>query len=313
MSTQMMKAVQINRYGGPEVLSVNEVPVPQLRPGYVLVKVHAVGINPVDWKIREGYLDEMLNHSLPLTLGWDVAGEIVDVADDVNDWNTGDRIYSRPDIGSNGGQAEYILIRADEVASMPKSLDWEQAAAVPLAALTAWQVLVDTAGIKAGDRVLIHAASGSVGGFAVQLAKIYGAHVTATTSSRNLQYVKSLGADEVIDYTSQNFTDLRDMDIIFDTLGGEVLANSWQLLRKGGILVSIVDTPDETIAEQLAVKSAFVFVQPNQRQLNKLAQYIDEGKIKIHLDAVLGLEDIVKAHELSESGRTRGKIVLSVH
>ena len=310
--TNTMQAVQIHRYGDTDALSVEDIPVPELQSGFVLVKVHAAAVNPVDWKIRKGYLDGMLGHELPLTLGWDLAGEVAAVADDVNDWKVGDAVYSRPNISLNGSQAEYILVKADELAAKPASLNWQEAAAVPLAALTAWQALIDAANIQPGHKVLIHAGAGGVGSFAIQLAKAKGAYVMTTASTRNIEFLQSLGADEVIDYTQQNFSELRDIDIVFDTMGGEIQAQSWQVLKTGGFLVSIVDTPDEDTAKQHQVQSAFVFVQPDREQLTELATLIDAGKLKVNIDSVYELADIAAAHQRSESGRARGKIIIQV-
>lgn len=308
-----MHAVVLNAYGEQEQLEyLDNVPMPELAANDVLIKVHAAAVNPVDWKVRKGYLAGILNHQLPLILGWDVSGEIVAMGVNVKGWQLGDAIYSRPNIEHNGAYAEYIAIAADEIAVKPQSLNWQQAAAVPLAALTAWQALYDAVNISAGDKVLIHAGSGGVGSFAIQLAKLKGAEVVATCSETNSELVKSLGADTVIDYHKQDFSELRDFDVVFDTLGGDVLAKSWQVLKPNGRLVSIIDTPDQETAEQHSVEAHFVFVQPNAKQLSELADLVDNGNIEILIDSTFALNDAAKAHAKSETGRAKGKIVLAV-
>lgn len=310
--TNTQKAVRIHSYGNASVLAYEDAPVPTVTGEDVLVKIHATSINPVDWKVREGYLKDFIPHKLPLILGWDLAGEIVALGDQVKDWKVGDAVYSRPDIARDGTYAEYIAVRASEIARKPASLNWQQAAAVPLTALTAWQSLYEAANVKAGERVLVHAGSGGVGTFAIQLAKLRGAYVYTTGSTRNVDLLKSLGADEVIDYTKSDFSTLRDLDVVFDTLGGDVLDKSWQTLKRGGRLVSIISNPDVQTAEQHGVTPLFCFVQPNAAQLTELASLIDAGKIQIIIDSVFPLQDLAKAHEKSESGHSRGKIVIQV-
>lgn len=308
-----MKAVQINNFGDRSVLELNDdVPVILPASNQVLIKVKSASVNPVDWKIREGYLQPLLNHALPLTLGWDVSGEVHEVGNQVNHLNVGDAVYSRPDIAKNGSYAEYITVDADEVAIKPKTLSWQEAAGVPLAALTAWQSLFDFTELKSGEQVLIHAGSGAVGQFAIQLAKHYGAIVYTTTSTRNIELVKSLGADHVIDYTTEDFSELRDMDVVFDTIGGETQAKSWQTVKSGGRLVSITENPDEAIAAKHNVSAFFCFIQPNREQLEKLAEMADAGNLKVNIDSEFSLDQVVEAHARSETGRAQGKIIINV-
>lgn len=314
-STQLpatQNAVRIHAFGGRDQLVYEDAPIPHLNADDVLVKVHASSINPVDWKVREGYLKDFMPHKLPLILGWDFAGEIVALGEQVTGWKIGDAVYSRPDIARDGAYAEYIAVRTSEIARKPQSLNWQQAAAVPLAALTAWQSLYEIAKLKEGERVLIHAGSGGVGSFAIQLAKLRGAYVYTTSSSRNIEWVKNLGADEVIDYTSRDFSQLRDVDVVFDTVGGEVMDKSWQTLKRGGRLVSIISNPDVQTAEQHGVTPLFCFVQPNAAQLAELAALFDAEKLQVVIDSVFDLKELAKAHEKSESGRARGKIVVQV-
>jgi NADPH:quinone reductase-like Zn-dependent oxidoreductase len=306
------QAVRIHSYGERDVLRYEAAPLPVINADDVLVKIHASSINPVDWKVRKGYLKDFVPHKFPLILGWDLAGEIVALGENVSGWKVGDQVFSRPDIARDGTYAEYIVVRASEIARKPAKTNWQEAAAVPLTGLTAWQSLIQFAKLKAGERVLIHAGAGGVGIFAIQLAKSLGAYVYTTTSTRNVNFLRELGANEVIDYTRQDFSELRDLDVVFDTLGGDVQAKSWQTLKRGGRLVSVANPPDEKIAERHGVTPLFCFVQPNAAQLTELAKLIDDGKIKVVIDSVFELKDIAKAHEKSEGGRARGKIVLQI-
>lgn len=307
-----MKAVQINGFGDRSVLTLNDVAIPTPAENEVLIKVKSASVNPVDWKIREGYLQPMLNHSLPLTLGWDVSGEVTAIGENVTSLKMGDPVFSRPDIAKNGSYAEYMTVAANEVAVKPTSMSWQEAAGVPLAALTAWQSLYDYAKLQAGERVLIHAGSGAVGQFAIQLAKLRGAYVYTTTSARNTELVLSLGADQSIDYQKEDFTELKDIDVVFDTVGGKTQAGSWETLKTGGRLVSIVENPDEATAAKHGVSAFFCFVQPNREQLEMLAQYADKGQLKINIDSEFGLDQVADAHERSETGRAQGKIIINV-
>lgn len=310
--SNLMKAVQIKQFGGRDVMALNDINVPVPAANEVLIKVKAAAVNPVDWKIREGYLEGMLAFEMPLTLGWDVSGEVVEAGADVNNLNVGDAVYSRPEITKNGSYAEYIVVTATEVALKPAALTWQEAAGVPLAALTAWQSLYEMTNVQAGDRVLIHAGSGAVGQFAIQLAKLRGAYVYTTTSAKNTELVLGLGADQAIDYHQEDFSELKDIDVVFDTIGGDTLANSWKVLKKGGRLVSICDMPDEAVAASHEVSPFFCFVQPNSEQLTELAKLADDGKLKVNIDSEFPLSDVAKAHERSESGRAQGKIIINV-
>ena len=309
-----MKAVSIYSYGGPEVLSYQDVPCPHPADGEVLVRVHAAGINPVDWKIREGHLKQVLNYTFPFILGWDVSGVVEAVGRaGVVRLKVGDEVFSRPDILRDGAYAEYIVIKESEVALKPKSIDHIHAAAIPLAGLAAWQSLFTAGGLGSGQKILIHAAAGGVGAFAVQLAKSAGAHVIGTASAKNHDFVRKLGADQVIDHATQRFeNEVLELDMVFDTIGGETQERSWKTLKRGGILVSIVEKPSQEKAEALGVRQAFVWVQPNADQLAELAKLVDAEKLKAIVETILPLSDATRGQELSERGHTRGKIVLRV-
>ncbi len=308
-----MKAVRIHEYGNSGVLQYEDAPMPIITSNEVLIRVVAASVNPVDWKVREGYLKEMFPYEMPLTLGWDVSGVVESVGPGVTRFKVGDAVYSRPDIKRNGTYAEYVVIREAELAFKPRTISHAEAASLPLAGITAWEVLINTANLIAGQKVLIHAGSGGVGSLAIQLAKSRGSYVIATTSAKNRALVKSLGADECIDYKTQNFAEiLHDVDVVFDTLGGDVQDLSWLVLKRGGILVSIVNPPSDDKARELGIRGAFVFIEPSAVILEQMARLVDEGKVRPIVGAEFALKDIAKAHALSETGRSVGKTVLYV-
>ncbi len=311
--SNIMKSIRIHAYGGTEVMVYEDAPRPTPARGDVLVRVHAAGVNPVDWKVREGRLQGRVNHRLPLILGWDVAGVVEELGVGVTHIKVGDAVYARPDIARDGAYAEYIAVRAAELALKPRSLDFIHAAAVPLAALTAWQSLFDAAGLRAGQSVLIHAAAGGVGHFAVQLARWRGASVVATASKSNAEFLRGLGADEVIDYHDTPFEDaVTDMDVVLDTQGGAIYERSWKVLKKGGIIVSLINQPSAELAEQYGARAAYVFVQPDAEQLTQIAGLIDGGIVKPVVETVFPLAEARQAHALIQAGHTRGKIILRV-
>src|SRR6476660_3118686 len=315
-TSQTMKAIRIHNYGGPEVLRYEDAPRPQPQAGEVLVRVHAAGVNPIDWKVREGHMKDFWPHKFPLILGWDVSGTVDEVGSGpaaAGRFKIGDEVYSIPDPTRNGAYADYVVVRESELALKPKSFHHIRAAAVPLAALTAWQSLFDTAQLQPGQRVLIHAGSGGVGHFAVQLAKWKGAHVFATASTKNQDLLRELGVDEPIDYTQQRFEDIaRKIDIVLDTIGGETQERSWSVLKKGGNLVSVVEPPSADKAKALGVQAVFVASHPNGSELAKIAELIDSGDLKPIVNRILPLSEARRAHELSQTGHTHGKIVLRV-
>jgi NADPH:quinone reductase-like Zn-dependent oxidoreductase len=308
-----MKAVRIHNYGGPEVLKYEAAPRPEPGKGEVLIRVHAAGVNPIDWKVREGQMKDFWPHKFPLILGWDLSGVVEELGKGGSRFKIGDEVYSLPDPTRNGAYAEYIVVRESELALKPNSLHHIRAAAVPLAALTAWQSLFDTAQLQPGQRVLIHAGSGGVGHFAVQLAKWKGAYVFATASTKNQDLLRKLGVDEPIDYTRKRFEDIaRKIDVVLDTLGDETQERSWSVLKKGGNLVSLVQPPPEEKAKELGVRAALLGAQANGEQLAEIAKIIDSGKLTPVINRILPLNEVRRAHELSQSGHTHGKIVLRV-
>ena len=308
-----MKSVYIESYGGREQLKYGELPKPTIKSTDVLIRVHAAGVNPVDWKVREGYLQSFLPYEMPLILGWDVAGVIVEVGSEVTRFHTGDEVFARPATERNGSYAEYIAVDESLLAAKPKNISFAEAASIPLAGLTAWEALHEIAQVSAGQKVLIHGGSGGVGIYAIQLAKVFGAHVATTASATNHELVMQHGADEVIDYTKESFVKrISNYDVVFDTIGGDVLAQSFQVLAKGGILVSIVSQPDEATAKQYGVRTGYFFLNPDGEKLARLGELVVEGELRAVVGAKFSLADAAKAHELSETHHAKGKIVLTV-
>ncbi|HYR02819.1 MAG TPA: NADP-dependent oxidoreductase [Syntrophobacteria bacterium] len=315
-----MKAIAIREFGRRDKLGRMDLPVPEVGAGEVLVRVKGAGVNPVDWKIREGRLKDLFPHRFPLIPGWDAAGIVEKIGPGVTRFRVGDEVfaYCRKPVVQGGAYAEYIALTEEHMAVKPRNTTFTEAAGIPLAALTAYQALVDAAGVRSGERVLIHAAAGGVGGFGVQIAKDRGALVWGTAGSRNEDYVRSLGAERVIDYGRDDFRKVvrsaypDGVDVVFDCVGGDVLKKSVEIVRKGGRLISIVDSLDEGSQGRADIRFEFVFVAPNSKELSELGQMVEQGRLRVHLEEVLPLEAAAKAHELSESRHTRGKIVLSV-
>jgi NADPH:quinone reductase-like Zn-dependent oxidoreductase len=308
-----MKAIRIHNYGGPEALQYEDARRPQLRKGEVLIRVHAAGVNPLDWKVRAGELKEVIEHELPLIPGWDVSGVVEEVGPGASRFKNGDEVFAMADPAQDGAYADYIAVREATVAMKPKSLHHVRAAATPLSALTAWQSLFDLGQLQAGEHILIHGGSGGVGHFAVQLAKWKGAHVLAMASTKNQQLLRKLRADETIDYTTQKLEDIaRKIDIVLDTVGGETQERSWRVLKKGGVLISLVRSPSKEKANQFGVRGMICSVQPDGAQLSKIAKLIDSAKLRPTIDRILPLSEARRAHELSENGHVHGKIVLRV-
>ncbi|MDQ3710856.1 MAG: NADP-dependent oxidoreductase [Acidobacteriota bacterium] len=304
-----MKAVVINEYGNEDVVDYTDVERPEPKADEVLVKVHVAGVNPVDWKIRNG-LGERLGLKLPIMLGGEIAGTIEKIGGDVRDFKEGHAVYG---IIASGGYAEYAIAKMGDIAPKPQSLDFENAAAVPLGALTAWQAIFDLANLSSGQRILITGASGGVGSLAVQLAKAKGAYAIGTASGRNEEFVRDLGADRFVDYTKQNFEEVvKDVDVVFDAVGGDTFERAFQTLKKGGFLVTAVEFPSEEKAQEFDINAARVYCKPNAEQLAAISELVDEGRLKAHVSTVLPIAEVKKAHQLSESGRTRGKIVLQI-
>lgn len=308
-----MKAIRIHEFGGPEVLKYDDAPNPSPANDEVVIKIHASGVNPVDCKIRAGLAQGKFPIEFPLIPGWDVSGEIEEVGSDVLNFRKGDEVYSRPDPTRNGTYAEYVVVKADQVNSKPKSIDHDKAAAVPLAGLTAWQGLFEHGDLKAGQKVLIHAASGGVGTFAVQFAKWKGAYVIGTASEENIDFLYDLGADEVIDYKTEKFENkVKNVDLVFDLIGGETQKRSLSVIRQGGRLVTTVQPGNQEVAKEKSIKLIGYMAKSYPADLQQIADLIDSGKIKPIVTRILPLKEAAKAQELIDSHHTRGKIVLKV-
>lgn len=309
-----MKAVRIHAYGGPEALVYENAPRPSPEQGEVLVRIHAGAVNPVDWKIRAGYMKDFMPISFPAILGMDLSGVVEAVGPGVKLFKAGDEVYAMANMKKGGTYAEYIAIEEGILAIKPSSLDHVHAAAIPLAGLTAYHGLFEVGNLKSGQKVLIHGAAGGVGAFAVQLAKWKGAHVIGTASTRNLAFLRELGVEQAIDYTAKPFEKgLSDVDLVIDTVGGETQQRSWRVLKKGGILASTVgEPPVPADAPQNAVAKA-IQNRPNAEALKVLANLANTGKLLAFVETELSLRDARKAHELNQTGHTRGKIVLRVN
>lgn len=307
---ETMKAVRIHKFGGPEVLKYEEVPRSEPGIGEVVIRVHAAGVNPIDWKIREGHIPDL---PLPLILGWDFSGVIESAGSDVTAFKAGDEVYSAPDRSHIGSYAEYYAVPESQLAYKPKSVDHVQAAAVPLAALTAWQALFDKADLTAGQTALIHGAAGGVGHFAVQFAKWKGAKVIGTAAGEDAKSLRELGADEVIDYQKQRFEDeAHDIDVVLDLIGGETQQRSWKVLKKGGVLVSTLGISSPEAAAEYGVRGEAVYRRADADQLKQIAELIDSSHVNPVVQTVLPLAEARRAHELLQAGHVRGKIVLRV-
>ncbi|MFD5260567.1 NADP-dependent oxidoreductase [Bacillus wiedmannii] len=331
-----MKAMIIDKYGKAPMRMV-EVPTPEINEYEVLAEIHAASINPIDFKIRDGKVKMLLKYEMPLILGNDFSGVIVKVGSKVTRFKVGDEIYARPRKNKIGTFAEYIAIHEDDIALKPKNLSFEEAASIPLVGLTSYQALHDIMHLQKGQKILIHAGSGGVGTFAIQLAKIMGATVTTTASEAGSDLVKSLGADEIINYKTEKFEEiLKDYDAVFDTIGGTTLEKSFNIIKSGGNIVSVSGMPNarfgkefgsgffKTLLFSLASKKltalekkhnaqySFLFMKPSGDQLRTIANYIEAGKIKPVIDRVFPFEDTQKAMEYSEAGRAKGKIIVKI-
>ncbi|MFD0048498.1 NADP-dependent oxidoreductase [Actinomycetes bacterium NPDC127524] len=311
-----MKAIVIEQYGGKEQLKEAEMKKPEAGENEIIIKLEATSINPIDWKLREGYLKEMLPFEFPIILGWDAAGTVDSIGSGVTDFKPGDRVFARPATTNRGTYAEYAAVDDILAAKIPDNVSFEEAASIPLAGLTAYQALFDFGEVKEGDKVLIHAGAGGVGSLAVQLAKNAGAYVATTAGTQNVEFMKSLGADEVIDYKKQDFEKiLHDYDFVLDSMGGEIQEKSFSVLKEGGKMPSLVSEPDKELAEKKKIKAASIWLNPNGQQLEELAKLMEEGKLKAIIGETfpLSAEGIRQAHEKSESHHAKGKIVIKAN
>lgn len=307
-----MKAVRIHEFGSENVLRLERIKQPDPAENEVLVKIMAASVNPVDWKTRKGEYPMVGEDDLPIVPGRDLAGEVAGLGENVTGFSVGDRIFAILD-PNHGGYEEYVSLPASLLVPMPSGLSFDEAAAVPLAGMTAWQGLFQYGNLRAGQRVLIHGGGGGVGHFAIQFAKAKGAWVAATVSSADIGLAKELGADQVIDYHAERFEDALDpVDLVFDLIGGETQTRSFNVLAEGGILVSTLGEPDQEAARRADVRVAGFMVRPNAKQLAEIGTMIDQGSVKIVLHKVFALEEAAAAQRALENEHVQGKIVLRV-
>jgi len=308
-----MKAVVIHSYGGPEVLKVEDVPAPVPKEDEILIRVVAASVNPVDVAIRKGYLAELIGNKFPLVLGMDAAGVVEKTGAKITKFKAGDPVYAFFTLASEGGYAEFVIAKENEVAAKPKTVTHAQAAAVPAAGSTAWQVLVDLAKLGARQTVLIHGGSGGVGHLAIQIAKARGAKVIATASTANQDFIKQIGADVAVDYTKAKFEEVaKDVDVVLDMVGGQTLKRSYGVVKKGGIIVSIVDEPDQKELDAHGIRGVAFRCAPKASVLEDLAKLIDAKKIRPVVSQTFPLSEVAKAQEQIATRHTRGKLVFQI-
>lgn len=307
-----MHAVRIHSFGDADVMKVEDVPPPDAKDDEIVVRVMAASVNPVDYKIRSGKYPRVKQDQLPKVLGRDVAGVVERAGRNVRKFKKGDAVYAM--LGNDiGGYAEYTLVTEAEAARKPKQLDFVQAAAVPLAALTAWQGLFDQGGLKAGQRVLIHGGAGGVGHFAIQFAKAKGAWVAATVSGKDIELARKLGADQAIDYKAEKFEEaVKDIDLVYDLIAGDTQTRSFAVLKDGGTLISTLQKPDEAALARKHARGAHYLAKPDAQQLAEIAALIDAGKVHVVIDAIYPLEQAARAHKHMEDDHIAGKVVLQV-
>lgn len=311
-----MKAAQINKYGGIDFLEVNEnVPKPTPSANQVLVEVKAASINPIDWKIREGYLKEMAPLQFPVTLGGDFAGVVSEISEGVFEFKIGDEVFGSAIVlnGGSGAFAEYLCANTRNIALKPETMDFIEASALPLVGTSTVQALEEHIKLQSGQKILIHGGAGGIGHIAIQLAKTLGAFVATTVNTNDIDFVKQLGADEVIDYKTQNFEEiLNNFDAVFDTVGGQTTNKSFMVLRKEGILVSMLGQPKEELSQKYAVSAIGQNTQTNTTRLTRLSKLVDGGKIKVNIDKIFPLDSVREAFTYQEKVRPRGKVVLEI-
>lgn len=307
-----MHAVRIHCFGDPNVLKLDDVAIADPKPSEMVVRVAAASVNPVDYKIRSGKYPAVKQDQLPKVLGRDIAGVVEHIGSHITKFQKGDAVYAM--LGRDvGGYAEYALATEEEAAPKPAKIDFVTAAAVPLAALTAWQGLFDHGGLRSGQRVLIHGGAGGVGHFAIQFAKVKGAWVATTVSADDIEMVRELGADQAIDYKREQFENaVKDIDLVFDLIAGETQKRSWAVLKDGGTLISTLQKPDQAKAKKRKIRGEHYMATPNSVQLEEIARLIDGGKVKPVVQKTYALEEAAKAHEHMEHDHIQGKVVLKV-
>ncbi len=317
MSEQMMQAIRVHQYGGPEQLKLEQIPRPEPQAGEVLIRIYRAGVLPAEWKMRQGFFKGI---PLPYIPGSAVAGVVEEVGSGVSLFQQGQAVFGR---SIHGAYAEYTTTPVEPpalkpetfslLALKPETLSFDAAATISGGATTAWAALFGDSALQAGERVLIHGAAGGVGSFAVQFARLKGAHVIGTASTANLDFVRSLGAETVIDYTTTPFEQvIHDVDLVLDTIGGETLRRSMQVLKRGGRLVSLLEQPSQDLAQEYSIRAQKNAFTPTSDHLRTIAQLISEGKVRPIIERIFPLHEVARAHELSQSGHGRGRIVLHI-
>jgi NADPH:quinone reductase-like Zn-dependent oxidoreductase len=304
----LIRAVRITQYGGSDQLKYEEAPLPEFGPGHVLAKVHYAGVNPIDWKIREGYMKQVRPASFPLTLGQDFAGEIVTVGGDTGRFRTGERVFGF----GEGTYAEFTSAPTTLIAAIPEKIDFAVAAALPTPGVTALQAIRDYVQPKPGTRILIHGAAGAVGSFATQIAKRWGAQVIGTASGEDIVYLRSLGHVQVVDYKQERFETVGQVDAVLDLIGGETATRSVALVKKGGVMVSTVGGVKAELAAQAGIRGVNMVSKGNAADLSELAGLVERGDVKPRMGDVFRLEDAREAQDASQQGRAKGKTLLNV-
>lgn len=309
-----MRAAQITSYGGQEVMTINEVPKPKPAAGQVLVEIHAAGVNPFDWKVREGYMKQWVPLTLPATLGGDMSGVITELGEGVSGFTVGQEVFgSANSVSGDGSFAEFAPVPVETIATKPQKLDFTQAAALPLAAASAYLAVVETLHVQSGQKVLIHGGAGGIGGFAIQIAKHLGAYVAATAKAADVPYVQECGADEVIDYQTEQFDQkLSDFDAVFDTVGGETYTRSFSVLKAGGHIASMVEKTNEELAQKHGVTAHYISSEATAERLAHIADLLEQNALMVHVDKVFPLDQAAEALEYVKTGQHKGKVVIAV-
>jgi alcohol dehydrogenase len=310
-----MKAVQVTKYGGIEVLAINDTSSPTPANGFVLVDIKSASINPFDYKLREGYMKEMIPLTLPYTIGGDFSGVVSQVGEGVTELKAGDEVFGSAGVagGGSGSFAEQAVTKAGSVAKKPTSVSFDEAAALPLVGSSAVQALEEHIKLQKGQKILIHGGAGGIGHVAIQIAKAIGAHVITTVSSNDVEFVKQLGADEVIDYKTQKFEEIvKDVDAVFDTVGGETTNTSINVIKSGGVLVTMAGQPDEDLAKQKGITAISQFTQTNTAHLSRVAELVDSGKLKVNIEKTFPLDQFKEAFEFQEKVHPKGKVVIKI-
>jgi NADPH:quinone reductase-like Zn-dependent oxidoreductase len=304
-----MKAIQIQKYGEADELHLTEIQRPKPSDNEVLVRIVDAGVNPFDWKVRRGYMKDMMPLQFPHTMGYDFAGEVAEVGSKITNFKSGDRVFGF----TNGAYAEYGICSADKIAKLPPQVSFETAASLPTPALTAYQIIANNIRAHGANKILIHGAAGAVGSIAVQVAKSFGMTVFANAAKEDQTFLRELGVDQIVDYKTQRFEEqFKDLDAVVDLVGGDTLKRSFQIVKKGGLIVTTVGPVPEDVAKSAGIEAKFFLNNQNSTDLEQLAKLVGDGKIKVRIAEVMPLAKAAEAQRMNESGKAHGKIVLHV-